>query len=342
MKRRAFVLAGAAWPLTGAAATAWPKAPLARRRAAGGRRTADALARMLGERLEGRFGVAVVVDNRPGANGLLGTDYVRRAAPDGYTLLLASTATHAMARHTSTSLAFDPVRDFSPIVNVAWQTKVALSNPSVPATTLREFVAYARAHPGRLNYASTGVGSSSHLDAELFAAATGLKLVHIPYRGSGQTVAALAAGEVQILFASVTAALGAIHAAQVRALAILSDRRSTLLPQVPTIGEAGVVAPDVRTWIGLVAPADTSREVVAALNGRSTTRSPIRGCRPGSTGRGSSRSAERPRRSQRRSARTSRAGARSSSASACARRRRTPCRRGSRALTATPESPVIP
>jgi len=267
MKRRAFVLAGAAWPLTGAAATAWPKAPLrvVVPQAAGG--TADALARMLGERLEGRFGVAVVVDNRPGANGLLGTDYVRRAAPDGYTLLLASTATHAMARHTSTSLAFDPVRDFSPIVNVAWQTKVALSNPSVPATTLREFVAYARAHPGRLNYASTGVGSSSHLDAELFAAATGLKLVHIPYRGSGQTVAALAAGEVQILFASVTAALGAIHAAQVRALAILSDRRSTLLPQVPTIGEAGVVAPDVRTWIGLVAPADTSAEVVAALNG---------------------------------------------------------------------------
>ena len=266
MKRRAFVLAGAAWPLAGAASTPWPRAPLriVVPQAAGG--TADAVARMLGERLEARFGAAVVVDNRPGANGLIGTDFVRRAAPDGYTLLLASTATQAIAPHAAPSIAFDPVRDFSPIVNVAWQTKVALSSMSVPATTLREFVAYARANPGRLNYASTGVGSSSHVDAELVASATGMKLVHIPYRGSGQTVAALAAGEVQLLLASVTAALGAIQARQVRALAILSDRRSALLPQVPTIGEAGVAAPDVRTWIGLVAPADTPREIVVALN----------------------------------------------------------------------------
>jgi tripartite-type tricarboxylate transporter receptor subunit TctC len=267
MKRRAFVLVAAAWPLAGAAGTTWPKAPLriVVPQAAGG--TADALARVLGERLEARLGVAVVVDNRPGANGLLGTDQVRRATPDGYTLLLASTATHAMAAHTAASIAFDPVRDFSPIANIAWQTKVALSSLSVPATTLRELVAYARAHPGRLNYASTGVGSSSHLDAELIAAATGMKLVHIPYRGSGQTVAALASGEVQVLFASVTAALGAIHAGQVRALAILSDRRSGVLPQVPTIGEAGVAAPDVRTWIGLVGPADMAADVVAAVNG---------------------------------------------------------------------------
>ena len=266
MKRRAFVLAGAAWPLAGRASLPRSKSPLriVVPQAAGG--TADALARMLGERLEARLGVPAIVDNRPGANGLIGTDAVRRAAPDGDTLLMASTATHAIAPHVAHAAAFDPVRDFAPIVNVAWQTKVAIASLSVPATTLREFVAYARANPGRLNYASTGVGSSSHVDAELLAAATGIKLVHIPYRGSGHTVAAIAAGEVQLLLASVTAALGAIHAGQVRALAILSGQRSPLLPQVPTIGEAGVPAPDLRTWIGLVAPAETPPPIVDALN----------------------------------------------------------------------------
>ena len=266
MKRRTFVLAGAVWPLAGGAGVQWPKSPLriVVPQAAGG--TADALARMLGERLESRLGVPAIVDNRPGANGLIGTDVVRRAAPDGETLLVASTATHAIAPHVAPTTVFDPVRDFAPVVNIAWQTKVAISSPTVPATTLREFVAYARANPGRLNYASTGVGSSSHVDAELLASATGIKLVHIPYRGSGHTVAALVAGEVQLLLASVTAALGAIQTGQVRALAILSDQRSTLLPHVPTIGEAGVAAPDVRTWIGLLAPAETAPAIVDALN----------------------------------------------------------------------------
>jgi tripartite-type tricarboxylate transporter receptor subunit TctC len=266
MKRRAFVLAGATWPLAGGASVPWPKSPLriVVPQAAGG--TADALARMLGDRFEARFGVATVVYNRPGANGLIGTDLVRRSAPDGHTLLLASTATHAMAPHVAPSSTFDPVRDFAPIVNVAWQTKVAIVNPTVPATTLREFIAYARGRPGQLNYASTGVGSSSHVDAEILAAATGIKIVHIPYRSSGFSVAALVTGEVQLLLASLSAAIGAIQAGQARALAVLSERRAMLLPHVPTIGEAGVVAPDVRTWIGLVAPAETSPAIVAALN----------------------------------------------------------------------------
>jgi len=260
------LLAGAAWPLAGAASVPWPKAPLriVVPQAAGG--TADVLARMLGERLQARLGVAVIVDNRPGANGLIGTEAVKRAAPDGYTLLLASTATHAMAPHVSLSSTFDPVRDFASVVNVAWQTKVAIANPAAPATTLREFIAYARARPGQLNYASTGVGSASHVDTELLAAATGIKLVHIPYRSSGFSVAALVTGEVQLLLASVTAAIGAIQAGQARALAVLSERRTMLLPQVPTIGEAGVAAPDVRTWLGLVAPAETSPAIVASLN----------------------------------------------------------------------------
>jgi tripartite-type tricarboxylate transporter receptor subunit TctC len=266
MKRRVFLAAAAAWPLAGLASVSRPKGPLriVVPQAAGG--ASDAVARMLAECLEARLGVAAIVENRPGANGLIGTELVRRAAPDGETLLVASTATHAIAPHVTRAATFDPARDFAPIVNVAWQTKVAIASLSVPATTLREFVAYARANPGRLNYGSAGVGSSSHVDAELLASATGIKLVHIPYRGSGWTVAALVTDEVQLLLASVTAALGAIRAGQVRALAVLSDQRAALLPQVPTIGEAGVPVPDVRNWIGLVAPAETPPPIVASFN----------------------------------------------------------------------------
>ena len=253
-------------PIVGAGGEPWPSRPIRIivPQAAGG--TADLLARILAERLEPVLGVALVVDNRVGANGLIGTEAAKRAAPDGYTLLLASTATHAMAPHVTSSGVFDPLRDFTAIINLAWQTKVALTSTSVPAKTLSAFVAYARQHPGKLNYASTGVGSSSHLDAELLAAATGMRLVHIPYRGSGQTVAALTANEVQLLLASVTAAHGAIGAGHARALAVFSTRRSPLLPAVPTIAEAGVPGLDLRTWLGIVAPADTPTALVGTLN----------------------------------------------------------------------------
>jgi tripartite-type tricarboxylate transporter receptor subunit TctC len=186
MKRRAFVLAGAAWPLAGGAQLPRSRSPLriVVPQAAGG--TADALARMLGERLEARLGIPAIVDNRPGANGLIGTDAVRRAAPDGDTLLMASTATHAIAPHVAHSVAFDPVRDFTPIVNVAWQTKVAIASLSVPATTLREFVAYARAHPGGSTTRRPG-GIVEPRRRRAARVAIGIKLVHIPYRGSGHS-----------------------------------------------------------------------------------------------------------------------------------------------------------
>ncbi len=228
--------------------------------------TADLVARMLGERLEAELGAPFVVDNRPGANGLIGTDAAKRSAPDGHTLLLASTATHVMAPSVLPNVTFDPLADFAPVVNIAWQTKVALVSTALPVATLAEFVDYARARPGVLNYASTGIGSSSHLDTELLASTAGIALHHVPYRGSGQTMAAISTGEVHVLLASVTASLGAIRTGQVRALAILGDRRSRQLPHVPTLAEAGFPSLDVGTWLGFVAPAGTPAAIVALLD----------------------------------------------------------------------------
>lgn len=247
-------------------ADAWPTRPMriVVPQAPGG--TADAVARMFGERLEPMLGVPVVVDNRPGANGIIAGDGVRRSPPDGTMTLLASTHTFVIAPMVAASETFDPVRDFVPVANLARQTKVLLASLASPVASARELVDYARRRHGSLNYASTGVGSASHLDAELFARSNGLQLVHIPYRSSGQSAMAVASDEVQILFASVTAALGAIRAGQVRALAILAEQRSPLLPGVPTLAETGSPALDVQTWLGVVAPAGTPDAIVGALN----------------------------------------------------------------------------
>jgi tripartite-type tricarboxylate transporter receptor subunit TctC len=228
--------------------------------------TMDLLTRALGERLESRLGVAVVVDDKPGANGVIANDAARRAQADGYTLLAASTATLVMLPHVVAQLGFDPLRDFVPIVNLVYQTKVVLVSSALGVETLDGLVALARRRPGELNYGSTGIGSSSHLDTAQLAALTGIDIVHIPYRGSPQTVAALSANEVQILLASVTAALPAVASGRARALAVLADRRSPLLPEVPTIVEAGLPSLDVQTWIGFLAPAGTSPAIVDALN----------------------------------------------------------------------------
>jgi tripartite-type tricarboxylate transporter receptor subunit TctC len=228
--------------------------------------TADLLTRMLGEQLEKALGVAVVVEDKPGASGIIGSEIAKRASPDGYTLLAASTATHTMAPHVVAVLSYDPVADFVPVINLAYQTKVVLVNASLGATTLRALVARARSRPGKINYASTGVGSSSHLDTEQLAALTEMNMVHIPYRSSAQTVAALIANDVQVLLASVTAAQPALASGRVRALAVLADRRSPLLPGVPTIEEEGLPRLDVQTWIGFLAPAGTPRPIVESLN----------------------------------------------------------------------------
>lgn len=265
----AALLCGTIGPLAAGAMAADPPYPVRPihvivPQAAGG--TVDLLTRMLGERMEAMFGVAVVVEDKPGANAIIGNMAAKRASPDGYTLLAASTSTHAMTPHVVANLPYDPLQDFVPVINLVHQTKVVLVNSALGVATLGELVALVRSRPGQLNFASAGVGSSSHLDTAQLAALTGMELVHIPYRGSAQSVAALIANEVQVLLASVTAAQPALASGRVRALAVMADQRSPLLPDVPTIVEAGLPRLDVQTWIGLLAPAGTPPWIVDHLN----------------------------------------------------------------------------
>lgn len=225
----------------------------------------DILARYLGDRLEGALKVPVFVENRPGASGLIGTEVAARAPADGYTILYGATPTHVLAPLMMRA-PFDPVRDFRAVFLAAYSTSVIVVNERVPARTLGEFIAYAKARPGELNYASSGVGSANYIDTEVFNDIAGLRMVHVPYRGAADGYRALAADEVQMMFGAVTSALPAIAAGKARALAVLTDVRSPVLPEVPTLAEAGLRNVDVRKWHGLLVPAGTPDDVVAFLN----------------------------------------------------------------------------
>ncbi len=265
----AALLCGSAGTLAGgatSAATPYPVRPIRLIVPLGPGGTVDLLSRVLGERLETMLGAPVVVENKAGANGIIGTEFAKRAAPDGYTLLAASTSTQVMTPHVVANLPYDALQDFVPVINLAYQTKVVLVSTALGVATLGELVALARSQPGKLNYASVGVGSSAHLDTEQLAALTGIELMHIPYRGSAQNIAAISANEVQVLLASVTASHTAVAAGRVRALAVMADRRSPLLPGVPTMVEAGLPRLDVQTWIGILAPAGTPPPIVEDLN----------------------------------------------------------------------------
>lgn len=231
--------------------------------AAGG--AGDLLARYLGDRLEASLRVPVIVENRGGASGLIGTDAVARAPADGYTLLFGATHSQVIAPLMMRA-PFDAARDFRAVFHAVYTTSVIVVNDRVPARSLAEFIAYAKARPGVLNYASSGMGSPNHMDTEVFGDLTGLKLVHIPYRGTADGYRALAADEVQVMFGAVTSALTAIAAGKARPLAVLTDVRSPMLPNVPTLAEAGLANVDVRKWQGFLVAAGTPDDVVAVLN----------------------------------------------------------------------------
>jgi tripartite-type tricarboxylate transporter receptor subunit TctC len=230
--------------------------------AAGG--GSDLLARMIGEGLGKRLGQSFVPLNRPGANTNTGTLQVVKAAPDGYSILISSVGLAANPLLYK-RLPFDTLRDLSPITLIASSPTILVVPPALPANTLAEFVAYLKAHPGALNYASYGAGSSPHLATELFLSMTGTKAVHVPYPGGGPAAIGVMGNNVQMLLSSVLPVLGLVRGGQLKPIAIASTRRSPLLPDVPTFAESGV---DYRfsTWFGLLAPAKTPDDIIATLH----------------------------------------------------------------------------
>jgi tripartite-type tricarboxylate transporter receptor subunit TctC len=246
----------AAWPVR-AVRIVVPQAP-------GG--PPDLIARFIAEPLGRAIGATVVVDNRPGASGSIGLDHAARSAPDGHTLAIGTLSTQVLVPHVKGRRSHDAAQDLVPVANLFRSIKVVWVDPALPVTNLDEFVAYARARPGQLHYASGGVGSSNHVDAAMLAAATGIDLVHVPYNGPAAGIAAVAGGQVQLMVVSITTGLPLARERRVRPLAVLSDRRSALLPDVPTAAEQGLGAIDLSAWIGLMAPAGTPEPVIARLN----------------------------------------------------------------------------
>src|SRR5260221_8254846 len=227
----------------------------------------DILGRLVAERLAARLGQPVVTDNRGGAGGNVGAEAAARAAPDGYTLLFAAT-TLAISPSLYAKLNYD-LKDLAPISLVATVPNVMITHPSVPARTLQEFIALARAKPGELNFGSGGNGTSNHLGGELFNMVAGVKLVHIPYKGVNLAMNDAMAGNVQLVLIGITAAAPQIKAGRLRALAVLAPQRSAALPDVPTAAASGLPDLDVTTWYGLLAPAGTPRPIIARLNAES-------------------------------------------------------------------------
>jgi tripartite-type tricarboxylate transporter receptor subunit TctC len=225
----------------------------------------DILGRMVAERLAVRLGQPVVTENRGGAGGNLGAEAAVRAAPDGYTLLLAA-PTLAISPSLYAKLSYDPLKDLAPISLVATVPNVMITHPSVPANTLQEFIALAKARPGEMNFGSGGSGTSNHLGGELFNIVAGVKLVHIPYKGVNLAMNDAMTGNVQLVIIGIPAAAPQIKAGKLRALAVLAPQRSDALPDVPTATEAGLPDLDVTTWYGLLAPAATPRPIIARLN----------------------------------------------------------------------------
>ena len=228
--------------------------------------SSDYVARTVAAKLQENLKNPVVVENKPGGNAQIGCDYVAKSAPDGYTLLLAGLTTHAAAPALYKKLPYDTIKDFAPITNLIESPLVVVVHPDVRANTLREFVALAKANPGKLNYGSAGVGNTLHLAGEMFRMATGTDLVHVPYKGASQALGDLLGDRIQVMFDLPQTPLANIQAGKLRALAVTGSERLSLLPNVPTTVEAGVPAFTFGTWIGLVAPAGTPPAIINRLH----------------------------------------------------------------------------
>jgi tripartite-type tricarboxylate transporter receptor subunit TctC len=232
--------------------------------AAGG--GADSVARIVAKRVSETIGQPIIIENRGGAGSIIGTEVVQKADPDGYTLLLGQSGPISINPAIYRNLRYDPVKDFAPVTMTTAYPYVLVVNPKLPAKDLREFVALAKAKPGEFNYGTTGVGAANHLVSELFNGKAGLKMTHIPYRGTALAVTDLIAGQVTMVFADPISALAHIQAGTLRALAVTSKERSPVAPEVPTIAESGYPGFDAIAWHGILAPARTPPAIVKKLN----------------------------------------------------------------------------
>ncbi len=262
--RAAFAFAGIVCA-SGLFAQDWPSRPIRMivpYPPAGG---TDIVARVLNEKLGPALGATIVVDNRGGAAGNVGTDLAAKAPPDGYTILF-TLSSHTINPKLYPKLPFDVERDFAAVSLAAMIPQILVANPSLPVNNVQELIAYAKANPGKLNFASVGIGSPGHIAGELFKLRTGVNMVHVPYKGGGPAVADTLGGQVQLLFVSLPAAWQYVKAGKLKALGVTSDKRSVAAPEVPTILEQGVPDCVVNSWYGAFVPAKTPPAIVAKLN----------------------------------------------------------------------------
>lgn len=246
-------------------ADAWPSRPIHFVVAAPAGSSLDVIARTVGDKLRDRLGQPVVVDNVPGASGTIATGSVARATPDGYTMLLSYNGPLAYTRFLTT-LSYDPQKDLLPVIQTSSQPNVLAVNAGLPVKSVSELIAYAKARPGKLNYASVGNGSSSHLTMELFKSLSAIHVVHIPYNGAPPAAQSLAAGDTQMLFSVPSVIMPFIRSGKVKALAVTGATRFALLPELPTVAEAGLPKFESLTWNGVMVPAGTPAEIVVRLN----------------------------------------------------------------------------
>jgi len=266
-KRLAAALFALALLPTGTAtAQAWPTKPIRLMVPFPPGGSTDIVARIVAQKLSERLGQSMVIENRGGAGGTIGTSAIAKSAPDGYNLAVASTSTHVVAPGVYPKLDYDPVKDFAPIGLMAVSPYLLVVNPAVPAKTLKELVALAKERPGKLNYASAGVGSTTHLAMEMLKAVSGTYMLHIPYNGNGPAGTAVVGGQVEILFGSLPALLPHAKSGRVRSLAVGTPKRSPSLPEVPTVAESGYPGFDASLWLALVAPAGTPQPIIERVN----------------------------------------------------------------------------
>ena len=226
----------------------------------------DLLARVIGAKLTENWSQPVVVENRVGANGMVGTDFVAKSPPDGYTILMGGIGPFGISPSLYAKMAYDPVRDFAPVIHVASAPNVLVVHPSVDARSVKELIALARSNPGKLTFSSAGSGSSQHLSAEMFNTMVGARMTHIPYKGSAPAVTATLGGQVSVLFGTMADVVAHIRADKLRALAVTSARRIPSLPDVPTMIEAGVPGFEATAWFGVFVPAAVPHDIIAKLN----------------------------------------------------------------------------